>query len=60
MKNVEPLLKLVLEEEKKNFHSDLESWEAHEAKIRLEIESMVETYQQRLLHACDLIQKRFS
>ncbi len=54
-----PLLKIVLEEEKKNFYSDVESWDSYEAKVRAEFEEMAESYQHRLLHACDLIRKRF-
>jgi len=55
--SLEPLLKIVLEEEKKNFRSDFESWEAHEAKLRSEFETMAACYQDRLIHACDLIRR---
>ncbi|MCE5317564.1 MAG: hypothetical protein LLG04_09440 [Parachlamydia sp.] len=58
-KTLEPLIKVVLEEERKNFRSEVESWEAHEAKIRAEFETMAANYQDRLTHACDLIRQRF-
>lgn len=57
---LEPLIKMVLEEERKNFHSEMESWESREAKIRAEFESMASCYQDRLSHACDLIRQNFS
>lgn len=56
---LEPLIKMVLEEEKKDFKSDLESWEVHEAKLRAEFEAMANAYQDRLIHACTLIKERF-
>lgn len=54
-----PLLKVILEEERKNFHGELESWESYEAKLTHEMVQLAENYHKRLQHACALIQEHF-
>ena len=56
---LDPLLKIVLEEEKKSFHNDAHLWEKHEKQLRFEFEEMALSYYERIDHACDLIKKRF-
>lgn len=54
---LEPLIKMVLEEERRNFISEMEPWESREAKIRAEFEAMAACYRDRLANACELIKK---
>jgi len=54
-KELQELINTTLAEEREHFHSDVESFSAHEERLRLEIKTEFEEFQRRFAHGYEVL-----